>query len=118
MADALAPAVDRPGDVRSAAQVVVRAGMAVALLLMAVGLVVRAIEGGAAHAVRFTDLLSAPTPGDQLLMAGVLVLALTPAAQVVALLLSWLRLRDYRYSAVAAVVVGLIALSVLLGVGS
>lgn len=93
-----------------------RTGLAVAGLLLVAGLIVRTMAGGAAHPVRFTQLLSTPEPGDALLMAGALVLALTPAVQVIAVLVGWLRVHDYRYSAVAATVIGLIALSMLLGI--
>ncbi len=92
-----------------------RAGLLVASLLMSLGIIIRAAAGGAAHPVRFSQLLSAPAPGDQLLMAGALVLALTPAAQVLVVLAGWLRIRDFRYSAVAAAVIGMILLGVLLG---
>lgn len=93
-----------------------RAGLLIALVLMSVGILVRAAAGGAAHPVRLTQLLSVPAPGDQLLMAGALVLALTPAAQVVVVLVGWLRIRDFRYAAVAAAVIGMIVLGMVLGI--
>ena len=111
----IARVIDRIGS-QSAAQTVMQVGLAIASLLLGVGIALRATAGGAAEPVRFTQLLSVSAPGDQLLMAGALVLALTPAAQVIVVLAGWLRIGDFRYAAVAAVVIAMILLGMLLGI--
>ncbi len=98
-----------------AAQTVMRVGLAIAFVLMAIGLVVHLANGGDARAVTFRQVLSAPRLGDKILMAGALVLAVTPAIQILVLLVDWLRIRDYRYAAVAAAVIVMLAIGALLG---
>lgn len=71
--------------------------------------------GGESRAVAYTELLSTPSLGDRVLMVGALVLALTPATQVLVLLVSWWRLRDYRYAAVAATVTAMLVAGAVLG---
>lgn len=103
-------------DGSRAARLVLRAGLALSLLLLGSGVLLRAFAGGPAHAVTLTQLLSDPSLGDRVLMAGALVLALTPVAQIVVLLVAWWRLRDYRYAAVAATVIALLAAGAMLGI--
>ncbi len=100
------------------AHLVMRGGLAIAAGLLVVGALIELMTGAPADAVRVTQVLSDPRIGDRVLMLGVLVLALTPIAQVVVLLLDWLRLRDYRYAAVAGGVIGLLAAGVVLGLAA
>ncbi len=81
-----------------------RTGLAVASILMVVGLVVREAGGGG-------------DAGHGILMAGVVVLGFTPAARLVALLVLWLLERDWRYAALAALTVTVIAVSIAVGAG-
>lgn len=99
-----------------AARRVLRGGLVVSLSLLAIGALLRAVAGGPAHAVTLTGLLADPSLGDRVLMLGVLVLALTPVAQIVALLVAWWRLRDYRYAAVAGTVIALLVAGAMAGV--
>jgi uncharacterized membrane protein len=105
-----------PVDATITARIVMRAGLAVAFSLLVIGTLILALEGAAADAVRATQLLSGPSIGDRVLMLGVLVLALTPAVQVLVLVIGWWRMRDYRYAAVAGAVMALLAAAVVLGI--
>lgn len=102
-------------DEFGAAQAVMRGGLLIAMALMVAGLAVHVVNGGQAHPVRLTQLLSTPSLGDQIVMAGALVLAVTPAVQILVLLVDWLRIRDYRYTIVAAAVVVMLTLGAFLG---
>lgn len=97
------------------ARVVIRGGLVISLLLMCAGTLLHLAAGGDSRAVAYTELLSTPDFGDRVLMVGTLVLALTPATQVLVLLVSWWRLRDYRYAAVAATVVAMLLAGAVLG---
>lgn len=103
-------------DGSHAARLVLRAGLALSLLLLGSGVLLRAFAGGPAHAETLTQVLTDPSLADRLLMAGALILALTPVAQIVVLLVAWWRLRDYRYAAVAATVIALLAAGALAGI--
>ena len=111
------PTIDRrPHARRSVARALaIRAGLAIAFVLLAAGSLIHAVEGGGAHVARYGSLLATPSLGDQVLMLGFLVLAATPAFQVLALVISWLRVRDYRFAFVAALVVAMLAVGALLG---
>jgi hypothetical protein len=105
-----------PVDATTTARIVMRAGLAIAFSLLVIGTLIQALEGATADAVRATQLLSDPSIGDRVLLLGVLILALTPAAQVLVLVIGWWRMRDYRYAVVAAAVMALLAAAVVLGV--
>jgi uncharacterized membrane protein len=94
---------------------VIRTGLAVSLALMGIGALLHFATGDDAQAVAYTELLTTPNLGDRVLMVGTLVLALTPAAQILVLLASWWRLRDYRYAAVAATVIAMLVIGAVLG---
>lgn len=106
------------GD-RSVVQWLLRGGLALSVLLMAVGFVVRVATGEtAAPGVSFTQVLSRDaSTGDWLMGLGALVLGLTPGFRVLTLLVLWTRERDWRFVAVAALVVVTLTVSLLLGVG-
>jgi uncharacterized membrane protein len=95
---------------------VLRAGLAASVLLMASGMTVRLATGG-------DDAPSVPLwrlKGDTglvLTTLGVMVLALTPALRVLALVALWWRERDWRFVAVALAVVAILATGVLIGKG-
>ncbi len=98
-------------------QGVLRVGLALAVLLMLAGVAVRAFEGR-------TDAPSLPLfallHGDLGLVlsgVGVLVLALTPALRVAALLALWIRAKDFRFVGVAVAVLITLAAAVAAGRG-
>ncbi len=101
-------------------QRVLRVGLGLSVTLMVLGLAVTLARGehGEAQAVRLGDLLSRDIdPGLALTASGILVLALTPAFRVLALVGLWWRERDYRFVAVALAVMATLGASVLLGKG-
>lgn len=104
---------------RDVVQWLLRSGLALAVGLMAVGFVVRAVSGeAAAPGVSLKQVLSGDASrGDWLMGLGALVLGLTPGFRVLTLLVLWTRERDWRFVAVAALVVVTLTVSLLLGVG-
>jgi len=97
---------------------VLRTGLLVALVLLLVGLVLQLV-GGNQHAVevKMFDLLAPRPLGERVMAVGVLVLTLTPASGVLAVLFSWARERDRLYVGVGCVVVAVLAASVVVGLG-
>jgi uncharacterized membrane protein len=87
-----------------------------AAILMASGLIVWLIDGRrAAPAVTPGQLLSPIEPGDRLMMAGILLLAITPVLSIVALLTLWLRERAWRFAAISALVLSMLGVALWLG---
>lgn len=78
-----------------------RAGSALAALLIASGLAVLSISGAPA--------------GAALVTAGLITLVLTPVARVVVAMIVFLQERDYTFAAICAVVLMAVILGVLLG---
>ncbi len=99
-------------------QAILRGGLAIAVVCMAAGVVVR-LAGGRhdAPAVRLFEIARAEDAGLGLIAVGILVLALTPALRVVALLWLWSKERDRRFVAIALFVVAMLVVSVMLGRG-
>jgi len=114
--DAVEPA-PAGAQVRAIVQILLRSGLAIACVLMAVGLVVE-VAGGhhSAATVRLFDIGSADL-GDRLMALGMLALAATPAVRVVALLVMWSLEGDRRHAAVAAVVLLVLGVAILVGHG-
>ncbi|GMU63550.1 MAG: DUF1634 domain-containing protein [Myxococcales bacterium] len=100
-------------------QGLLRGGLAVAVVLMVVGLVVQVASGEvAAPGVPLRALVgTGVSPGTRLMGLGVLALGLTPGLRVVLLLVLWARERDWRFVGVAALVVMTLAVSLALGGG-
>lgn len=97
---------------------ILRAGLAVATLLLVAGLVTKATSGDAATPALELDALLPPrSVADGLLGAGVLVLAATPFVRVLALAGVWVGVRDWRFVATAGVVLALLVAATLLGGG-
>ena len=88
-------------------QLVLRGGLLTSVVLMVTGLAIRFARG--------ED--DAPAIGLMLTAFGILVLALTPALRVLALVGVWWRERDYRFVGVALIVVATLITSVLIGKG-
>jgi uncharacterized membrane protein len=89
------------------------------MILMIAGVALKvATHDLAAPAVEMLSLWRARLgAGDRLMGCGILALALTPAARVLILLGLWARERDWRFVAVAGVVVVTLAIAVAVGGG-
>jgi uncharacterized membrane protein len=98
---------------------VLRVGISLSVVLIASGLALHVASGADdAPAVRLGDLFArGADPGLVVTALGIVVLALTPAFRVLALVGLWWRERDYRFVVVALAVVATLAASVLLGKG-
>jgi uncharacterized membrane protein len=103
--------------VRRLVQLVLRAGLALAFVLMATGFVLRLAEGReSAPAVRLFQI-GRPSRADAIMAVGVLVLALTPAVRVLSLIVLWAHERDWRYVRVAIAVLVVLVAAALVGHG-
>lgn len=95
---------------------VLRSGLALALVLLVVGLVVQLASGhDGANQVRMLDIASAHPIGEELMGFGVLALALTPTCGVLSVLLSWVRERDRVYVGVGILIVIVLSTAVVVG---
>ncbi|MCZ7630872.1 MAG: DUF1634 domain-containing protein [Microthrixaceae bacterium] len=101
-----------------AVQLLLRIGLAVAVVLMLAGLVMKVASGSReSDGIRLFSIAAAASAADLTMALGVLVLAVTPVFRVLALVVLWTRERDWRFVAVAVAVVVVLALAVLLGHG-
>ncbi len=116
----------RPGEGVVAAEAVdrrvistlLRTGLAVSCALMAAGLAVTLLHGDRhAAVVRLFDVGGNHPLGDRLLAIGVVVLALTPAMRVVALVVLWAREGDRRFVVVGLVVTAVLVAAAVIGHG-
>lgn len=100
-------------------QLVLRGGLLTSVVLMVTGLAIRFARGeDDAPAIGLMDLFTRKGDVGLMLTAfGILVLALTPALRVLALVGVWWRERDYRFVGVALIVVATLITSVLIGKG-
>ena len=97
-------------------QRLLRVGLAVSVVLMLVGLVMKIASGShQSTGVELFSLTDTDSSADLVMAIGVLVLAATPAFRVVALVILWSRERDWRFVGVAVAVVVTLSLAVLLG---
>lgn len=95
---------------------VLRTGLALALVLLAIGLVLQLVQHhDQAVQVRMFDLLAPRLVSEKIMAIGVLVLTLTPACGVLSLLLSWIRERDGVYVGVGLTVVVVLTAAVVVG---
>jgi uncharacterized membrane protein len=96
-------------------------GLTISALLLVAGwflLIVRS-QAAAKSSAGAPSLLirAAHGDGEALLELGLIVLMLTPVARVLVLAIGWLSQRDWTFGLVACCVLGLLALSVILGTG-
>jgi uncharacterized membrane protein len=112
-------AADESDKLHIHVRTVLRVGLFLSVVLILSGLALNLARGqDDAPAVRLGDLFAhGADPGLLLTANGIVVLALTPAVRVLALVGLWLRERDYRFVFVALAVVVTLAASVLLGKG-
>lgn len=96
--------------------VILRVGLAAAAPLMAVGLVIKLVEGDLmAHALTLSSFLHPVDVGDEVMAWGVLLLAATPAATVVSLGVIWAAQRQWRSTLTALVVTAILVVAALAG---
>ncbi|HEY1553464.1 MAG TPA: DUF1634 domain-containing protein [Kofleriaceae bacterium] len=99
-------------------QWVLRGGLAIAVVLMLAGLAIALVTGQRmAGAVSFADLLAGHSLPDQLIALGLLVLAATPLARVIALVIIWTVQRDRTFALLGLVVVAILAAAIASGYG-
>ncbi len=106
-----------PSRERKSVQFLLRAGLGLAVLLMTAGLAAELLRGqlsGEPFQLRELAASTAP-PGQRLMGLGILVLALTPAVRVLALLVLWSQERDWRFVAVALAVIATLGAAMALG---
>ncbi|MGH9087886.1 MAG: DUF1634 domain-containing protein [Acidimicrobiales bacterium] len=97
-------------------KLVLRTGLGCALALLLAGLAAQLASGDhAAVTVRMFDLFGPRRVGERIMAVGVLVLALTPAAGVLSVVVSWIRERDRPYVGVGLVVVAVLGGAVAVG---
>lgn len=108
-----------PEPIRSRARrrlrTVVRAGLALAAVLMSAGFVVAALAGGRLARDPAASDVPRPESIEWLLTLGVLVLVASPALQVLGLAVVWIRERDWKYVVAAVLVLGTLGAAVALG---
>ena len=95
---------------------VLRVGLAVSVVLLAIGMGLH-LASGAEDAPSVPLWHLGGEPGLAFSTLGVLVLALTPALRVLALVVLWCRERDWRFVAVALAVAATLGIGLLLGKG-
>ncbi len=104
--------------VQRVVQVLLRTGLAISVVLMAIGLVMKVASGSRrSSGIELFSLTTAGSTADRVMALGVLVLAVTPAFRVLALVVLWARERDWRFVGVAVMVVVVLGLAVILGHG-
>ncbi len=109
---------DEVHRVQKIVQWLLRGGLVVAAVLMAIGLGMK-VASGSRHAdgTPMFSLGSSGSHADTVMGVGVLVLALTPAFRVLALVVLWGRERDWRFVGVALAVVVTLSCAVIIGHG-
>ncbi|MGE5184325.1 MAG: DUF1634 domain-containing protein [Acidobacteriota bacterium] len=99
-------------------QWVLRGGLALATLLLAVGLVLALASGDhTAVPVRLHDVLSEGATADRLIAIGLVLLAFTPVVRVLSLVVIWAIERDRKFVLVGLAVVAVLAAAIATGHG-
>ena len=99
-------------------QWVLRGGLVLASVLMAIGLVMAIATGEHGRtAVHLARVFSEGSIADRLVAIGLALLALTPVVRVLALVLIWLAERDRRFAVIGAIVLAILAFSIVTGHG-
>jgi uncharacterized membrane protein len=97
-------------------QALLRFTLAVSVVLMTTGAVVWGSAGRrVAPAVTPDQLLGPLDAGSRLMLAGIVLLAITPVVEVLALLVLWVRERAWRFAATAALVLALLTTALWVG---
>jgi uncharacterized membrane protein len=99
-------------------QILLQLSLTVSVLLLIIGATLW-VGGGDRQAPSTTpaELFGTLDAGHRLMLAGILLLAITPALRVVALLGLWIREGAWRFAATAALVLALLGLALWVGGG-
>ena len=99
-------------------QWVLRGGLAIACVLIGIGLAIALATGEhAAAPVRLHEVLSEGTTADRVIACGLLLLAMTPVVRVLSLVAIWMLERDKKFAVVALVVVLVLGVAIASGHG-
>ncbi len=99
-------------------QWVLRGGLALATLLLAVGLALALASGDhTAVPIRLHDVLSEGATSDRLISIGLVLLAFTPVVRVLALVVIWSIERDRKFVLVGLVVIAVLGTAIATGRG-
>jgi uncharacterized membrane protein len=105
---------------RKFVQRLLQTSLTISVALMATGIALHlAVDGeGRSSPLRLEDLVSGNLTAVQIFLGwGILVLALTPALRVLALVVLWAKAKDWLYASVSVVVLLTLVLSVIVGKG-
>jgi hypothetical protein len=93
-------------------QILLRLSLGVSVVLMLTGMIVWIASGDReSPSTTPAELLGRLAAGHRVMLAGILLLAITPALLVVALFGLWVRERAWRFAATAALVLGLLGVA-------
>lgn len=108
-----------PGSDGKRIQLILRTGLVLSMVLMAAGMVLKLLSGHEdAGAVQVRQIFEGGIPvADRLMITGISILSLTPAFRVAALIVIWVRERDWRFVGVAVVVLIVLSIAIALGGG-
>ncbi len=99
-------------------QWVLRGGLAIACVLLGIGLAMALATGERVAApVRLHEVLSEGTTADRVIACGLLLLAMTPVVRVLSLVVIWMLERDKKFALVALVVIVVLGLAIASGRG-
>ena len=99
-------------------QWVLRGGLAIACVLLAIGLAIALATGQhVAAPIHLHHMFSEGTVADHVIAVGLLLLAMTPVVRVLSLVVIYALERDRRFAIVALVVVAVLAAAILSGHG-
>ncbi|MPZ93104.1 MAG: DUF1634 domain-containing protein [Actinobacteria bacterium] len=99
-------------------QILLRLSLSASVLLMVLGMIVWVASGEReSPSTTPSELLGVLDMGHRLMLTGILLLAITPALRVVALLGLWIRERAWRFAATAALVLVLLGIAFWAGGG-
>ena len=97
---------------------VLRGGLAIACVLLAIGCAIALATGEHVSApVRLHHLLSEGTVADRVIAVGLVILAMTPVVRVLSLVVIYALERDRKFAMVAGIVVVVLAAAILSGHG-
>jgi uncharacterized membrane protein len=106
---------------RHVIQILLRTGLLISMLFMAAGAILRVQEGSLdSQGVTLNDLFnfrSGVLLGDRWMAYGILLLAMTPVIRVLALFGLWTYDKDWKFTAVAFVVLVTLAMAISMGGG-
>jgi uncharacterized membrane protein len=108
-----------PARERTSIQFVLRLGLILAVISMAIGFVLELLQHDLeSRPFAIASIFSNATPaGDRWMGLGILLLALTPAVRVLALLVLWTQEKDWRFAGVALAVMATLGAAIALGSG-